>query len=126
MTDRVLMSVPTGTAAEVARTDTAPALPPEVHGSPETAPDLLAALDRGDDAAVWAWIEAHTPEPESLLLYGLFVAAGAVGLMEWPIVAVSCLGQYIVDRRFGGVETVAAQLRARLDALTGTAQERTS
>ncbi|NMO91112.1 hypothetical protein [Actinomycetospora sp. TBRC 11914] len=118
MADRALTSVPTGTAAEIARTDTAPALPPERHGSPATAPDLLAALDRGDDAAVWAWIEAHTPDSGSLLLYGLFVAAGAVGLMEWPVVALSCLGQYVVDRRFGGVENVAATLRARVDALT--------
>jgi hypothetical protein len=120
MTDRVLTSVPTGTAAEVARTDTAPALPPELHGTPESAPDLLAALDRGDDAAVRAWIEAHTPEPESLMLYGLFVAAGVVGLMEWPVVALSCLGQLVVDRRFGGVERVAAQLRARVAALSAT------
>ena len=118
MTDRVLTSVPTGTPAEVARTDTAPALPPELHGTPESAPDLLAALGRGDDAAVRAWIEAHTPEPESLMLYGLFVAAGVVGLMEWPVVALSCLGQLVVDRRFGGVERVAAQLRARVAALS--------
>lgn len=118
MTDRVLTSVPTGTAAEIARTDTAPALPSELHGTPETAPDLLAALDRGDDAAVRAWIEAHTPAPESLLFYGLLVAAGAVGLMEWPAVVLSCVGQLVVDRRFGGVENLAAQLRTRLDALT--------
>ncbi len=29
----------------------------------------------------------------------------------------SCVGQYVVDRRFGGVENLAAQLRARMDAL---------
>ena len=120
MTDRVLTSVPTGTAAEIARTDTASALPPELHGAPETAPDLLAALDRGDDAAVWAWIEAHTPESDSLLLYGLFVGAGVLGLLEWPAVVLSCLGQLIVDRRFGGVENLAAQLRSRMDALTAS------
>jgi hypothetical protein len=119
MADRALTSVPTGTAAEIARTDTAPPLPPEVHGTPESAPDLLAALDRGDDAAVWAWIEAHTPESESLLLYALFLGAGVLGLLEWPAVALSCLGQLVVDRRFGGVENLAAQLRARVDALTG-------
>ena len=117
MVDRVLVSVPTGPAAEIVRTDAAPALPPERHGSPESSPDLLAALDRGDDAAVRAWIVAHAPEPGSLLLYGLVVGAGVLGLAEWPAVALTCLGQYIVDRRFGGVENLAAQLRARVAAL---------
>jgi hypothetical protein len=118
MTDRVLTSVPTGEAAEIARADTAAPLPVERHGSPETSPDLFAALDAGDDAAVRAWLAAHTPEPSSLLVYGLFVGAGVVGLMEWPAVVLSCLGQYVVDRRFGGVENLAAQLRTRVDALT--------
>lgn len=118
MADRALTSVPTGPAAEVAKVDTAPPLPPERHGAPESAPDLLAALDAGDDDAVRAWIVAHTPEPESLLLYGLLVGAGLVGLIEWPAVLLSCLGQYVVDRRFGGVENLAAQLRTRVDALT--------
>jgi hypothetical protein len=98
-----------------------PALPPERHGTPESAPDLLAALDRRDDAAVWAWIEAHTPESESLLLYGLFLGAGVLGLLEWPAVALSCLGQLVVDRRFGGVERLAAQLRSRMEALAASA-----
>jgi hypothetical protein len=120
MADRALTSVPTGTAAEVAQVDTAPPLPPERHGAPETAPDLLAALDAGDDEAVRAWIAAHTPEPESLLLYGLFVGAGLVGLMDWPAVLLGCLGQLVVDRRFGGVENLASQLRTRVDALTSS------
>ena len=72
----------------------------------------------GTTQAVRAWIVAHTPEPESLLLYGLFLGAGVIGLLEWPAVALSCVGQYVVDRRFGGVENLAAQLRARMDALT--------
>lgn len=110
MADRVLTSVPTGPEA-------APALPPEKHGDPLYAPDLLAALDRGDDAAVRAWIAAHTPEPESLLMYGLFLGAGVLGLVEWPAVLLSCLGQLVVDRRFGGVENLAAQLRARVAAV---------
>jgi hypothetical protein len=117
MADRALTSVPTGTAADIAQADTVPALPPERHGAPETAPDLLAALDAGDDEAVRAWIVAHTPEPESLLLYGLFLGAGVIGLIEWPAVLLSCVGQYVVDRRFGGVENLAAQLRVRMDAL---------
>ena len=110
MADRVLTVVPTDAHA-------APALPPEESGAPELAPDLLAALDRGDDAAVRAWIAAHLPEPESLMLYGLFVGAGVIGLIEWPSVVLSVIGQLVVDRRFGGVENVAAALRARIDAL---------
>lgn len=94
---------------------TAPSVPAETAPA---APDLLAALDAGDDAAVWAWVRAHTPEPQSLLLYGLLVAVGVAGLVEWPALAVSALGQFIVDRRFGGVEQLAAELRARVDALT--------
>lgn len=120
MADRALTSVPTGTAADTAKADTAAALPPERHGAPETAPNLLAALDAGDDEAVRAWIAAHTPEPDSLLLYGLLVGAGVVGLLDWPAVVLSCLGQLVVDRRFGGVENLAAQLRTRVDALSGS------
>lgn len=120
MADRALTSVPTGEAAEAAKADTAPALPPERHGSPGSAPDLLAALDAGDDEAVRAWIAAHTPEPESLLLYALLVGAGLAGLMDWPAVLLGCLGQLVVDRRFGGVENLAAQLRTRMEALTGS------
>lgn len=97
------------------RTDEpAPPLPPEVV---PPAPDLLAALEAGDDAAVWAWVRAHTPETESLLLYGLLLGAGVVGLLEWPAVLLSAAGQLVIDRRFGGVEKVAADLRRRVDAL---------
>ena len=95
--------------------DTAPTLPPETVPD---APDLLAALEAGDDAAVWAWVRAHTPETDSLVLYGLFLGAGVVGLLEWPAVVLSALGQFVIDRRFGGVEKVAADLRRRVSALT--------
>ena len=94
-------------------------LPAETGPQPDQAPDLLAALDAGDDEAVRAWFRAHTPETGSLVVYGLLVGAGIVGLMEWPAVLISAVGQLVVDRRFGGVEALAARLRARVDALEG-------
>ncbi|GAA4777786.1 hypothetical protein GCM10023200_08290 [Actinomycetospora chlora] len=104
-----LAAVPAGSV-----THTAP-LPPEVAPEPEQAPDLLAALDRGDEEAVRMWVRAHTPEASSLLLYGLYVGAGILGLVEWPSVLLAMLGQLVVDRRFGGVESLAAELRARVE-----------
>lgn len=97
---------------------TAPAVPAESAGVPETAPDLLAALDAGDEEAVYAWFRAHTPDTGSLLVYAALASAGAIGLMEWPAVALAALGQLVIDRRLGGVENLAAQLRARVDAIT--------
>ncbi|GAA4941334.1 hypothetical protein EV188_113131 [Actinomycetospora succinea] len=94
-----------------------PPLPSETSPEPWEAPDLLAALDAGDEEAVHAWVRAHTPEPESLLLYGLYVGAGILGLVEWPSVLLAMLGQLIVDRRFGGVEALAAELRARVESV---------
>jgi hypothetical protein len=94
-----------------------PPLPPETAPEPWEAPDLLAALDAGDEEAVRTWVRAHTPEPESLLLYGLYVGAGILGLVEWPSVLLAMLGQLIVDRRFGGVEALAAELRARIEGV---------
>ena len=99
-------------------TTSAPPLPAETAPTGSQVPDLLAALDAGDDAAVWAWVRAHVPEPQSLLLYALLLSVGIAGLVEWPALVLSALGQFIVDRRFGGVEELAAQLRARVDALT--------
>ncbi|MFC5138445.1 hypothetical protein ACFPK1_09410 [Actinomycetospora rhizophila] len=93
-----------------------PPLPSETAGEPWAAPDLLAALDAGDEEAVHAWVRAHTPEPASLLLYGLYLGAGIVGLIEWPSVLLAVLSQLVVDRRFGGVESLAAELRARVEA----------
>ena len=104
--------------AVIAPTTTEP-LPVEAAPTP---PDLLAALDAGDDAAVWAWVRAHVPEPESLLMYGLILGAGIAGLVEWPALAITALGQFIVDRRFGGVEALAAELRTKLDAAAATAR----
>ena len=94
-----------------------PALPPETAPA---AGDLLAALDAGDDAAVWAWIRAHAPEPESLLVYGLLLGVGIAGVVEWPAVVLSALGQFVIDRRFAGVEGLAAELRRRVEALTAS------
>lgn len=102
-----LSAVPAPTASAPLPTETAP--------TPASAPSLLAALDAGDEVAVRAWVRAHTPERESLLLYGLLFGAGVVGLMEWPAVLLAALGQVIIDRRFGGVEALAAELRARLE-----------
>jgi hypothetical protein len=99
-----------------------PALPGEVAPQPEDAPSLLAALDAGDEAAVHAWVRAHTPESSSLLFYGIYLGAGIAGLVEWPAVLLGMVGQVIVDRRFGGVEALAAELRARVeDALPARA-----
>lgn len=88
-------------------------LPSETSPVPENAPDLLAALDAGDDEAVKRWLRAHTPDTSSLLVYGLLVGAGAVGLIEWPAVVLSAVAQLVVDRRLGGVENVVAELRRR-------------
>lgn len=104
-----LAAVPTGAATHT------PPLPSETAPDPADAPDLLAALDAGDEEAVQAWLRAHTPEPASLLLYGLYLGAGILGLVEWPAVLLGMLGQLIVDRRFGGVEALAAELRARIE-----------
>lgn len=93
-----------------------PPLPSETAPEPGEAPDLLAALDAGDEEAVRAWVRAHTPEPGSLLLYGLYLGAGIVGLVEWPSVLLAVVSQLVVDRRFGGVESLAAELRARVEA----------
>ncbi|GAA4771022.1 hypothetical protein [Actinomycetospora chibensis] len=92
-----------------------PALPAEEAQQPYDAPDLLAALDAGDEEAVRAWFRAHSPDPASLLIYGLYLGAGLVGLMEWPAVLLGVAGQVVVDRRFGGVEALAAEMRAKLD-----------
>ena len=92
--------------------------PPLPAETAPPAPDLLAALDAGDDAAVRDWVRAHLPEPESLLVYALLAGVGILGLVEWPALALSALGQFVIDRRFDGVENVAAELRARVEALT--------
>ncbi|MDD7964982.1 hypothetical protein [Actinomycetospora lemnae] len=98
-----------------------PPLPSETAPEPGDAPDLLAALDRGDEEAVKLWVRAHTPETSSLVLYGLYLGAGIVGLIEWPSVLLAVVTQLVVDRRFGGVEALAAELRARVE---GTAPAR--
>jgi hypothetical protein len=92
-----------------------PALPAEEAQQPYDGPDLLAALDAGDEEAVRAWFSAHSPDPGSLLVYGLYLGAGLVGLMEWPAVLLGVAGQLVVDRRFGGVEALAAELRAKVE-----------
>jgi len=103
-------------AAVQAGSDTrAPALPAEEAQQPQDAPDLLAALDAGDEEAVRAWFRAYAPEPASLLVYGLYLGAGIVGLVEWPAVALGVVCQIVVDRRFGGVEALAAELRAKVE-----------
>lgn len=109
-----LTAVPSAAAPHVTHT---PPLPSETAPEPQDAPDLLAALDAGDEAAVREWVRAHTPEPASLLLYGLYVGAGIVGLVEWPSVLLAMLGQLVMDRRFGGVESLAAELRARAEGV---------
>ena len=103
------MSTPSAAAA--AAPTASEALPPETAPAP---PALLAALDAGDVVAVRTWVAAHTPEPESLMYYALLAGVGALGLVEWPTVAVGALAQLIIDRRFAGVENLAAELRARL------------
>ncbi|GAA4861250.1 hypothetical protein [Actinomycetospora straminea] len=113
-----LAAVPDGSATRT------PPLPSETAPEPEEAPDLLAALDRGDEEAVKLWVRAHTPEASSLLLYGLYLGAGVVGLIEWPSVLLAMLTQLVVDRRFGGVEALAAELRARIEGTVGTAPAR--
>jgi hypothetical protein len=103
-------------AAVPAETPTrTPALPGEAERQPADAPSLLAALDAGDEAAVHAWVRAHTPETTSLVFYGLYLGVGIAGLLEWPAVVLGILGQLIVDRRFGGVEALTAELRARVE-----------
>jgi hypothetical protein len=104
--------------AEVTRSEP---LPPEVAPLPEEAPDLLAALDAGDEEAVRQWVRAHMPEPESLLVYGALAVLGVVGLMEWPAALIAGLSQLFIDRRFGGVEKVTAELRARVEGLSARA-----
>lgn len=86
-------------------------LPAETAPVPEKAPDLLAALDAGDEEAVKLWLRAHTPETSSLVVYGLLLGAGVAGLVEWPALIISALAQLVVDRRLGGVENVVAELR---------------
>ena len=105
---------------ETAATD-APLVPAETAPTGPEVPDIRAALEAGDDAAVWRWVRAHVPETESLVLYGLLLAVGVAGLVEWPALALSALGQFVIDRRFGGVERLAADLRARVDAVTARA-----
>ena len=102
-------------------TTTAPLVPAETAPTGPEVPDIRAALEAGDDAAVWRWVRAHVPETESLVLYGLLLAVGVAGLVEWPALALSALGQFVIDRRFGGVERLAADLRARVDAVTARA-----
>ncbi|MDF2976440.1 MAG: hypothetical protein K0S40_1168 [Actinomycetospora sp.] len=118
MADGTATTTPTRAhlAAVPAETPTrTPALPAEAELQPEDAPSLLAALDAGDEAAVHAWVRAHTPEASSLLFYGIYLGAGITGLVEWPAVLLGMIGQVIVDRRFGGVEALAAELRARVE-----------
>ncbi len=114
-----LAAVPAG----VTRVEVTPAepLPPEVAPAPEEAPDLLAALDAGDEEAVRRWVRAHAPEPESLLVYAALAIAGIVGLMEWPAAVLAGVSQLVIDRRFGGVEKVTTELRARIEALSAKA-----
>ncbi len=102
------VSTPPAAPAPTTSTET---LPPETAPTP---PALLAALDAGDVLAVRTWVAAHTPEPKSLMYYALLAGVGALGLVEWPTVAVGALAQLIIDRRFAGVENLAAELRARL------------
>lgn len=96
----------------------APAVPLETA---PPAPDILAALESGDDAAVWAWVRAQVPDTNSLIFYGLLVGVGVAGLVEWPALALSAFGQWAVDQRFGGVEQLASELRVRFDAMTAPA-----
>lgn len=112
-----LAAVPSGGPAAPGRAATRPRtvsgrLPAEAQPTPEGAPDLLAALDRGDEQAVYTWVRAHTPEASSLAIYGLLVAVGVAGLVEWPALALTALAQLVVDRRLGGIENVVAELRA--------------
>lgn len=100
-----------GPGAGTPRTTSAP-LPAETSPVPERAPDLLAALDAGDEEAVLAWVVAHIPEPRSLAVYGLLLVAGVAGLIEWPVVTMTMLAHLVVDRRLGGLENVVAELRA--------------
>lgn len=95
-------------------------LPPEVAPAPEEAPDLLAALDAGDEEAVRTWVRAHAPEPESLLVYAALISVGIIGLMEWPAVVLAAASQFVIDRRFGGVEKVTAELRALIESRPAT------
>ena len=114
MSDSPSAQQPSHLALVGEHTTSAP-LPSETGPTPETAPNLLAALDAGDDEAVRRWVRAYTPEPSSLVVYGLLVGAGVVGLVEWPAVLISALAQLVVDRRLGGVENVVAELRAVVD-----------
>lgn len=113
---------PAGAAGPAAPAGSAapPPVPAETAPAPEEAPDLLAALDAGDEEAVKVWLRAHTPEASSLVIYGLLLGAGVVGLVEWPALVITALAQVVVDRRLGGVEHVVAELRRRTATPTGT------
>jgi hypothetical protein len=115
MADGTPASRPHLAAVPVGSDTRTPALPAEEAQQPHDAPDLLAALDAGDEEAVRAWFRAHAPEPASMLIYGLYVGVGILGLMEWPAVALGLAGQLVIDRRFGGVEAVTAELRAKIE-----------
>ena len=108
------------TAVPSPRTSSAP-LPAETAPTPQDAPDLLAALDAGDEAAVHAWVRAHVPDPTSLALYATLLGLGLAGLMEWPAVAFAALAQVVVDQRLGGIENVVRELRAIVDGRPRTA-----
>ena len=41
--------------------------------------------------------------------------------MEWPAAVIAGLSQLFIDRRFGGVEKVVAELRARFEGLAAQA-----
>lgn len=112
-----LSAVPRADPAGGRRTVSAP-LPAEVDPTPEEAPDLLAALDRGDEEAVYAWVRAHTPEASSVAVYALLLGAGLAGLVEWPALVITAIGQVVVDRRLGGVEKLVAELRALAEGRT--------
>jgi len=98
---------PAPAPAPTISTTTTEVLPPETAPTPP-------ALDAADPVAVRTWVAAHIPEPKSLLYYALLGGVGALGLVEWPTVAVGALAQLVIDRRFAGVENLAAELRARL------------
>jgi hypothetical protein len=87
-------------------------LPGEIVRTPEEAPDLLAALDRGDEEAVYAWFRAHGVDKASLAVYALLIGAGITGLVEWPALVLTAIAQVIVDRRLGGIENVVGELRS--------------
>ena len=106
-----LSAVPDRAPRESVRTR-AEELPGEVVRTPEEAPDLLAALDRGDEEAVYAWFRAHGIDRTSLAVYALLLGAGITGLVEWPALVLTAIAQLIVDRRLGGIENLVGELRA--------------